>query len=250
MAESMTIVEAAPVAVAAADSPVLSLVQALAVNPDVSVEKMERIIALQTQLLDREAERAFGVAFAAMQAGMEAVKERGEGNRGEKGGSYTYAKYEDVMDAIRPHLKAHGFGIHHETAYLDGGRVRITGVLTHALGHQRRSEFVAQADSGGGKNSVQAFGSSTSYGRRYTTYDLLGLATRGQDDDGAKSDKPDDPDWFDDWLSDLDAEADNGWPALSKAWNASPVDRRNFMTRHRAQDWNRLKAKAQAVARG
>lgn len=249
MAETMEIVKEAPAA-PVAESPVLALVQALAINPDVSVEKMERIIALQTQLLDREAERAFGVAFAAMQAGMEAVKERGEGNRGEKGGSYSYAKYEDVMDAIRPHLKAHGFGIHHETAYLDGGRVRITGVLTHALGHQRRSEFVAQADSGGGKNSVQAFGSSTSYGRRYTTYDLLGLATRGQDDDGAKSGKPDPPAGFDDWLADLAATADEGTDKLQAAWKDSPKPLKDYAAKHRLTEWNALKAKAAGVKRG
>lgn len=40
------------------------------------------------------------------------------------------------------------------------------------------------ADTSGSKNAVQAFGSSTSYGKRYVLCALLNITTRGQDDNG------------------------------------------------------------------
>lgn len=40
------------------------------------------------------------------------------------------------------------------------------------------------ADVSGNKNAVQAFGSSTSYGKRYVLCALLNITTRGQDDNG------------------------------------------------------------------
>ncbi|WP_340146807.1 ERF family protein [Halomonas sp. PA16-9] len=44
------------------------------------------------------------------------------------------------------------------------------------------------ADISGNKNAVQAFGSSTSYGKRYVLSALLNI-TRGQDDNGKPSTK-------------------------------------------------------------
>ena len=40
------------------------------------------------------------------------------------------------------------------------------------------------ADISGGKNPLQAIGSSTSYGKRYTAGALLNITSRGEDDDG------------------------------------------------------------------
>jgi hypothetical protein len=39
-------------------------------------------------------------------------------------------------------------------------------------------------DTSGSKNNVQAVGSSTSYGKRYTATLLLNIRTKGEDDDG------------------------------------------------------------------
>jgi len=39
-------------------------------------------------------------------------------------------------------------------------------------------------DSSGAKNNVQGWGSSVSYGKRYTCFALLNISARGEDDDG------------------------------------------------------------------
>lgn len=218
----------------------------LAANPQIDVAKLGALIDLQERVERRDAEGAFNRAFAEMQARIPVIVERGKADRGEKGGAYSYAKFEDVLDVLRPILHAHGFGISHETEYPDAGtRVKVTGILTHRDGHSRRSVFVAGADSGGGKNSVQAMGSSTSYGRRYTTFDLLGIATRAQDDDAQTAGESEAPEKFDDWFSDLDAVADEGWAALERAWHSSPEPFKKFANRQRAPKWNAIKVKAQ-----
>src|SRR5690606_9193784 len=51
-------------------------------------------------------------------------------------------------------------------------------------GHSEETTIFLPADTSGSKNSVQAVGSSTSYGKRYTASALLNITTRGEDDDG------------------------------------------------------------------
>ena len=137
---------------------------------------------------------AFGKAFHAMQGQLPIIDEKGT-IQYRDGRSGTYALNEDIQDAILPFLQAHGFTLHFETdnpilvRVNDGAptplSLRVTGVLTHKRGHQRRSTFEAPADMSGGKNVAQARGSVMSYAHRYTTIDLLNLVTRGADNDGA-----------------------------------------------------------------
>jgi hypothetical protein len=41
-------------------------------------------------------------------------------------------------------------------------------VLSHELGHSEETTMTLPLDTSGSKNNVQAVGSSTSYGKRYT----------------------------------------------------------------------------------
>jgi hypothetical protein len=70
-------------------------------------------------------------------------------------------------------------------AFLDG-QISVTGVLSHRAGHAEETTIVLPHDSSGSKHAVQAVGSSTSYGKRYTAGLLLNLTSRGEDDDGDK----------------------------------------------------------------
>ena len=52
------------------------------------------------------------------------------------------------------------------------------GDLTHARGHSEKVWLQASRDDSGNKNAIQALGSTISYGRRYTTCDLLNITSR------------------------------------------------------------------------
>ena len=61
----------------------------------------------------------------------------------------------------------------------------MIGVLRHEAGHKEEAELQLPADATGGKNAVQAVGSTLTYGQRYVARMLLSLTSRpSEDDDG------------------------------------------------------------------
>jgi hypothetical protein len=221
------------------------VIERLAANPSVDVAKLEKIIELQERILKHQAEEAFNVAFAEMQAVLPTIAERGKTDKG------TYARLEDIIEQVRPVLSQHGFSLSHRTEWPDKQTVKVVGILTHRAGHSRQSEFMASADQSGSKNAIQALGSSVAYGRRYTTKDLLNIATRDEDDDGASHRKPgapEPPKGYEEWLEGMTAVADEGTARLQKTWTDSKPQFRAYITRHAAPTWARLKAKAAKVS--
>lgn len=66
----------------------------------------------------------------------------------------------------------------------DNNIISVTCIITHELGHSEETTLSAIADTSGGKNSIQAVKSTVSYLRRITLEAMLGLAAKGEDDDG------------------------------------------------------------------
>lgn len=188
-------VENLPIMPAASESAaILSVIERMATNPDIDPERIERFIALKERMEANAARKAFAAALSELQADLPVIEERGKievrkktqsGERdGEVQQSTSYALWEDINEAIKPHLKTHGFALSFRTGQSTDGRVTVTGILSHREGHQEETTMVLQHDSTGSKNAVQAIGSSTSYGKRYTAAALLNLTSRGEDDDG------------------------------------------------------------------
>lgn len=222
----------------------------LATNPDVNVEKLERLIAMQKDILAHQAKAEFDAAFAEMQGELPTIDEKGRilGNDGNL--RSKYAKYEDIIRNVRPVLQKYGFAIRHRNFYLTDGRLKIVGILSHRGGHSEQDEFECPPDPSGNKNNIQAIGSTRSYGQRYTTIALLNIESRGMDDDGraAGEQEAPAPAGFDDWWTDLIAVADNGIALLSDAWNKSKGDYKRYANAHRRDAWEELKRKASARA--
>jgi hypothetical protein len=242
-AEPPTAMTSAPAAAAEA----VSLFERLARDPSVDVEKLERLIGMQERILAHAAKSAFNTAFAAMQGDIPTIVEHGKTDKG------TYARLEDIIDKVRPVLKRHGFTLSHRTEWPDAKTVKVIGILTHQEGHERTSEFLSSADQTGSKNAIQALGSAVSYGRRYTTKDLLAIVTTDEDDDGGKSEdfkKAEAPAGYDDWLLNMTACADEGWPKLSQAFGKSKPEYRGYATRQDKSKWEALKHKAEQVTKG
>jgi hypothetical protein len=65
--------------------------------------------------------------------------------------------------------------------------IAVTCKITHILGHSEKTTLKAGGDDSGGKNKIQAIGSTVTYLSRYTLLSLVGLATAEMDDDGAGS---------------------------------------------------------------
>lgn len=239
--------ELAPIeSLAPAPVEAVTMFERLACDPNVPVEKLERLIAMQERILDRNAKAAFDAAFAEMQPKIPCVIEKAKTDKG------TYAPLEDINAVVLPIINAGGFSLSFRTEWPDAKTVKVIGILTHRDGHARESEFMSAADASGSKNAIQGLGSAVTYGRRYVTKDLLNITTREYEDDGRATSKigaPDvkEPAGFRDWWLDMEIVADEGFARLSAAWESSKPEFRTHALATNKAGINALKAKSRTV---
>lgn len=191
---------------------IMQVIERVASNPDADIAKLEKMLDMQERILDRNARMEFDSALAVMQSELPEVEKLAQGHNS------MYAKFDKIITAIKPALKAHGFSITHRVEVKDG-LIYVTGILSHKGGHREETTLALPADKSGSKNDVQAVGSSTEYGRRYTTNSLLGIATKDADVDGGANDEPD----ITDWLAAIDAapSLEDLQKTFGQAWNAN-----------------------------
>jgi hypothetical protein len=156
---------------------------ARAVSDGASIEVLERLMVLQERWEANEARKAFEKAMAAASTEMPALVK----NRAVKFGTTSY-KHEDlaeVVSAIAPVLGKHGLSHRFETT-TEPGRITVTCIISHELGHSIRNSLSGPADISASKNAIQAIGSTITYLSRYSLKAALGLAA-AHDDDGASN---------------------------------------------------------------
>lgn len=168
----------------------LTIIERAARDPNVDVDKMERLFALQERVQERVAKQLFVEAKVAMRSELPEITRKGHiVIRDKQTNAITqdtaFARFEDIHEAVTPVLTRHGFDLSYRNGLAPDGKVRVTTILSHVAGHQEETEFDLPHDSSGSKNSVQAVGSSTSYGKRYGTLSILNIKVCGEDDDGA-----------------------------------------------------------------
>ena len=166
----------------------ISMIERAARDPSVDLDKMERLFAMQQQAAARRARMDYDAAFAVMQPELPEIDKRGKIVIKEKGTekviqSTPYALWDDTNRVIKPILAKFGFGLSFRITQTPD-RLTTTAVVSHTSGHREETSFSAPIDSTGSKNNVQGWGSSFSYGKRYTGTAILNITTRGEDDDG------------------------------------------------------------------
>lgn len=169
---------------------ILAVIERAALNPQIEVEKMERLLAMQERILERDARASFAAALTELQPQLPVITENGGIKNNAGVVQSTYAEWEDINDAIRPLLHEHGFALSFKPGQAADGKVTVTGILRHRDGYQDEATVTLPHDPSGSKNAVQAVGSSLSYGKRYAAIALLNItsrAPRDRDDDGAAS---------------------------------------------------------------
>jgi hypothetical protein len=167
-------------AVATENTAMVSMFERMASDPNVDVDKLERLMQMRERAIERSAKTDFDAAMAEMQPELPVI-----GERGKAAGRYTYALWEDINSQIKPVLQKHGFALTFRTDFKNG--ISITGVLSHRAGHREETSITLPADGSGNKNDVQAVASSVSYGKRYTAGALLNLTSHGEDDDAYRA---------------------------------------------------------------
>ena len=157
----------------------------VAVQQGADVEKMAQLMALSERWEANEARKAFVVALNAFKADAPRIVKTREVSFGAGKAAYKHALAGVASEVIGQALAKVGISHRWDVAQSDGGKIKVTCILTHAQGHAERVSMEATADTSGSKNSIQAIGSAVSYLQRYTLLASTGLVPKDADDDGA-----------------------------------------------------------------
>lgn len=168
------------------DNSIMAVISRAATDPSCDIDKLERLMAMHERMQAKDAETAFNASMAQMQIDMPTV---GEGGMNKHTGN-AYATIDDINRAVRGVMQKHGFAVTFKVVHANEG-ISVTGILVHAAGHREETTLLLPIDAGAGRNTVQAVGSSVTYGKRYVMCALLNITTGdAQDDDGQAAADP------------------------------------------------------------
>jgi hypothetical protein len=152
----------------------------------VTQDQIGAVMDLRDRQDAKEQEQAMTRAMAGFKSEtIEIVKRKHVKFKTDKGVTeYDHAELHDVVEAITPHLSKYGLSVTWKPTKQTPEWVEVTCWVKHDLGGSDQATLGAAPDKTGGKNNIQAIGSTCSYLSRYLTLLLLGLAAKGQDNDG------------------------------------------------------------------
>jgi hypothetical protein len=171
-----------PMPVPALASPMQLLT--MAVQQGVSIEQLERLMALKREHEADEARNAYNVAFAAFKNEAVKVMRNKTVSDGPLKGK-KYAELFSVVNAVVPALSKHGLSHSWKLTKDEKDWLEVTCLLKHERGHTESVSFGGPPDTGGAKSALQARASSVSFLERYTLKAICGVAEEGDDNNGA-----------------------------------------------------------------
>lgn len=154
---------------------------ALEKNVDVAV--LERLVTLQERVMERDARAAFFAALAAFQEECPPIQKTRKSKETSEAGrqqGYAWAPLDEIAKTIRPVLAKHGLS-YNWSEKLEGQALAVTCHLRHLDGHSESSTFTCPTTTKFGMSDQQKVGSAGQYGRRYSLVNVLGITTTDED---------------------------------------------------------------------
>lgn len=170
-------------ALVASGDPMMEMVSRFIGDPDVSVDKLERMLAMKERIDAQNAKIAFADALSLARADIPPiVKDATVDFTSQKGRThYKHETLAGIAKTIDPILSQNGLSYRFRTNQ-DGGRVTVTCIIAHRGGHSEETTLAGAPDQSGNKNNFQAVGSAVTYLQRYTLKAALGLSAEVDDD--------------------------------------------------------------------
>jgi hypothetical protein len=169
-----------------ADRGFLATLERLATNPNVPVETIERLLAVQERVMSKQAEDEFNTAMSAAQSEMGRISADATNPQTNS----KYASYGQLDKALRPIYTKHGFALSFgEADSPKADHIRVVCYVTHRGGHTRmyhRDMPVVTTGLAGKVNMTQTHGnaSAQSYAQRYLLKGIFNVAIGEDDNDG------------------------------------------------------------------
>jgi len=164
----------------------VSVIERAARDPNIDIDKMERLLVMQEKIFARNAKADFNAAMAECQAEMPRIYPR---SKNDQTNSF-YAGLDEIDVIARPIYTKHGFALSFGTADCPvEGCYRQTCEVSHRGGHSEMRQADLPTDMVGikgnpNKTGVQGFGSTMTYGQRYITKLVFNIVIGGEDNDG------------------------------------------------------------------
>lgn len=160
----------------------------MAVEKGADLDQLQKLMDLQDRWEATQARKAFVQAMADFKADPpKIIKDRHVRFDTQKGVTeYDHATIGQVCDAVGKGLAEHGISHDWNIEQAEGDKVKVTCILTHVQGHEKRVSMQAGPDASGGKNMIQQLGSTVTYLQRYSLLSATGLAPVEKDMDGGE----------------------------------------------------------------
>lgn len=187
MSEAVTKIDDAPApepAPSGESAALISMIERAARDPNVDIDKMERLFLMHERIEARQREAAFNTAMSAAQSEIKPVARNLENTQ-------TNSKYADlaaISDAVDPIIHRHGLGtIASEFVSSLPNHLGIRLEVIHCAGYSRSYDFNVPVDGTGirgtpNKTATHAYASTITYGRRYAKLSVFDVATKNDKD--------------------------------------------------------------------
>ena len=163
--------------------PMMQMIASVIDAPDLPIERLNALMDMQERQMNKQAEQAFNVAFAAAMGEMPDVPKSGHN----KHSGQKYSTLDDLIRTTRPVLAQHGLSLNWQASSQDN-MIGVTAIVRHAMGHSIKTTQQGPRDSGKQMNVLQGGGSTETYLKRYTGFSILGLSSGDEiDDDGVRA---------------------------------------------------------------
>lgn len=179
-------VEPKELATVSENAAMVSMFERMASDPNVDVDKLERLMQMRERAVEREAASEFNNAMSDVQARMRTIGADANNPQTRS----KYASYGKLDSVLRPIYTNGGFSLSFDTGKdAPEGCVRVLCYVSHKAGHSRTYHVDMPADGKGAKGGdvmtkTHAVGAGMSYGMRYLLKMIFNVAVGEEDVDG------------------------------------------------------------------
>ena len=172
--------------------PMMSMIERAARDPQVDIEKLERLFSLRERMIGVEKEAAFNAAMTAAQAEMGPISADAHNPQTKS----KYASYAKLDRVLRPIYTRHGFALSFdEGTPTKEHHIMVLCHVSHNAGHSRTYRKEMPADGKGAKGGdvmtlTHAAGAAMAYGMRYLIKGIFNVAVGEEDKDGNNGEEP------------------------------------------------------------
>ncbi len=163
-----------------------------AIEKNLPVETMERLLAMRTQLKQEQALEAYHRAVSEFQGRCPIIEkkkkvyEKGTTQKEIKDGTarvrYSYAPLDSIVEQTADLMRQ--CGLSHRVEVLNEDKfISVTCYLIHELGHSEASMFRVPIDFGAYMTEQQKYAAALTYAKRYAFCAVTGILTGDEDND-------------------------------------------------------------------